>query len=46
MNLKNEYKKEYKYLLIDLSIISCLCVCTCVGLVILITSVIEDDGSY
>lgn len=37
---------ETYYLMKTVVFTMCLCVCTCVGLIIVLTYVIEDDGSY
>jgi len=37
---------ETYYLMKTVVFTMCFCVCTCVGLIVVLTSVIDDDGSY
>ena len=44
INLKNE--DVYYSLMKSVSFVSCICVCSIVSLVVLISAVVENDGSY
>jgi len=44
INLKNG--DVYYSLMKSVSFVSCICVCSLVSLVVIISSVVESDGSY